>query len=104
MSCNKGYSGKEAENGDLHMIKMETIKELLFRNWTFMRALRLILGISLGYQAWQMNDAFAWIFSGFFLFQAFTNTGCAGGSCAIPTGKRNRPLTQQDQPLDKQTD
>ena len=86
------------------MLKIESIKELLFRNWSFMRVLRLILGISLGYQAYQMNDAFAWIFSGFFLFQAFSNTGCAGGSFALPTDRRSKPLTQQDQPQDKQPD
>jgi len=86
------------------MLKLESIKELLFRNWSFMRVLRLILGISLGYQAYQMNDAFAWIFSGFFLFQAFSNTGCAGGSCAIPNDRRTKPLTQPKQPLDKQRD
>lgn len=86
------------------MLKMESIKELLFRNWSFMRVLRLILGISLGYQAWQMNDAFAWIFSAFFLFQAFSNSGCAGGSCTIPTDRRSKPLTQQEEHLDKLAD
>jgi hypothetical protein len=69
------------------MLKIESIKELLFRNWSFMRVLRLTLGISLGYQAYQMNDTFAWVFSGFFLFQAFSNTGCAGGSCSLPHRK-----------------
>jgi hypothetical protein len=87
------------------MFKLESIKEILLRNWSFMRILRLILGISLGYQAYQMNDAFAWIFSGFFLFQAFSNTGCAGGNCEIPSSRRStRPLNQSNQPLDKNVD
>lgn len=53
-----------------------------------MRWLRLGLGLFVGYQALVLQDAFAGIIAGLFLFQAVTNTGCCGSSgCAIPAKK-----------------
>ncbi|MCZ8217591.1 MAG: hypothetical protein O9262_15210 [Cyclobacteriaceae bacterium] len=67
---------------------MGTITQGLLSNWHFMRWLRLILGLFIGYQAYAAHDAFAGIIAALFLFQAVTNTGCCGASgCAVPTKK-----------------
>lgn len=61
-----------------------TIQTVL-TGWHFMRWLRLGLGIFIGVQAIQFQDAFSGFIAVFFLFQAVTNTGCCGSSgCAVP--------------------
>ena len=67
---------------------METIKQILFTNWHFMRWLRLGLGIMIGVQAIQYHQTILFFLSGFLLFQAVTNTGsCGAGSCAASQRK-----------------
>ena len=69
---------------------MNTIKETLLLNWNFMRALRLVLGIFVAYQAIKTHDAFSGVIAAFFIFQAVTNTGCCGAqACSTPTRKNN---------------
>jgi hypothetical protein len=64
---------------------MDTIKDVLFTNWHFMRWLRLGLGLFMGFQAIQVYDPLAGFIAFFFLYQAATNTGCCGaGVCAVP--------------------
>ena len=66
------------------------IKQTLFRNWHFMRWLRLGLGIFIAVQAIKMQDSLSGVIAAVFLFQAFTNTGCCGaGGCGIPQIKKN---------------
>lgn len=61
--------------------------------WHFMRWLRLGLGIFIGVQAIQFQDAFSGFIAVFFLFQAVTNTGCCGSSgCTMP----QTPATSTD--------
>ncbi|HWS59723.1 MAG TPA: hypothetical protein VN182_02205 [Flavobacterium sp.] len=65
-------------------------KETLFSNWDFMRFLRLGLGIYIAIQAIETQSILSGIFSGFFIFQAVTNTGCCGSNnCAVPIKKNN---------------
>jgi hypothetical protein len=67
---------------------MGTITQGLLSNWHFMRGLRLILGLFIGYQAYAAHDTFAGIIAALFLFQAVTNTGCWGvGGCAVSPKK-----------------
>ncbi|HRE51491.1 MAG TPA: hypothetical protein PK339_08725 [Flavitalea sp.] len=66
---------------------MKTIRQNLFQNWHLMRWVRLALGAYIAYYAIGHADILSGLIAAFFLFQAFTNTGCAGGSCAVPPPK-----------------
>jgi hypothetical protein len=71
---------------------METIKEILFTNWNFVRWVRLGLGIIVGILAIQMQDGLLGLLAAFFLFQSFTNSGCcAYNSCPVPKSTDNKP-------------
>jgi hypothetical protein len=62
----------------------------LLRGWTFMRLLRLAMGVLFAIQAVQFHETLAGVVSVFFLFQAVTNTGCCGASgCVAPKGSVN---------------
>lgn len=72
------------------------IKETLFTNWSFMRILRLGLGIFFAIQAIQVHDTFAGFASIILLFQAITNTGCCGArGCAVPKNKNSSEKSQE---------
>jgi hypothetical protein len=74
---------------------MGTITHSLLNNWHFMRGLRLVLGLFVGYQAYAAHDAFAGIIAALFLFQALTNTGCCGaGGCTVPIKKSVESSTE----------
>ena len=63
---------------------METIKQMIFTNWHFMRWLRLILGGFIAVQAIQNHDMVPGLIGAFFLYQAVTNTGCCGANgCSV---------------------
>ncbi len=65
------------------------MKENLLNNWHFMRWLRLAFGLYAGFHAIQSHSALSAFISVFFLFQAFTNTGCGGsGNCELPANKK----------------
>lgn len=65
-------------------------KETFFRNWNFMRFLRLGLGIYISVQAFETLSFLSGAVAVFFLFQAITNTGCCGtNSCEVTTKKSN---------------
>jgi len=69
---------------------METIRQALFTNWHLMRWLRLGFGIIIAIQAIQNHDAVSGLIASFFLFQAFTNSGCCGaGGCEVPSVKKD---------------
>jgi hypothetical protein len=59
---------------------METFKKTLLTDWHLMRLVRLVVGVGIAVQAFQMQSALIAFFSAFFLFQAITNTGCCGAS------------------------
>ncbi|MBL7734074.1 MAG: hypothetical protein JNL51_01350 [Chitinophagaceae bacterium] len=66
---------------------MKTIRQTLFHNWHVMRWVRLGLGAYVAVYAFRHTDILSGFIAAFFLIQAFTNTGCSGGSCAIPPPK-----------------
>jgi len=61
-----------------------------------MRILRLGLGIYISVQAVENQSMTSMIFAVFFLFQAFSNTGCCGSNgCAVPIKKNNSGKTEE---------
>lgn len=54
----------------------------LLKGWHFMRILRLLFAIVFAVQAVIMKDILVGLMSGFFLYQAMTNTGCYGETCS----------------------
>ncbi|HSZ24508.1 MAG TPA: hypothetical protein VK766_02260 [Cytophagaceae bacterium] len=70
---------------------METVRQVLVTHWHFMRWLRLVVGIIILIQAFQLQSMLYGILAVFFLFQAATNSGCCGAKgCAIPSQKNDR--------------
>lgn len=71
---------------------MQTItKQSLFTNWHLMRWVALIVGIFFMIQAIRFSDIISGIAGAFFLFQAYTNSGCLiGNSCTPPTDEHNK--------------
>lgn len=75
-------------------------KESLFSDWHTMRWVSLSIGIFLAVMAVWYKDAITGLFSGFFIFQAVTNTGCmVSQSCGVPQTHpfENRP--EQDKEI-----
>lgn len=67
------------------------------RGWHFMRWLRLGLGIYFLIEALHVKDPLQGFIATFFLFQAFTNTGCSGTSeCQISSSKNNTDQCEED--------
>jgi hypothetical protein len=67
---------------------MQTLKQILFTGWNFIRWLRLIAGVVIAVQGIQLHDAVLGFIGGLFALQALTNTGCCGiGGCAVPARK-----------------
>ena len=63
----------------------------LSTNWHFLRWLRAGLGLFLTWQTIQRPDIFTGVVAAFFLFQAFTNTGCGGTSgCSVPANSNKK--------------
>ena len=54
--------------------------ESLLRDWSFIRVVRLVLGIMLIGQSFQMQSWAIGLFGGLFVFQSITNTGCCGST------------------------
>ncbi len=76
---------------------METIKQMIFTNWHFMRWLRLVLGGFIAIQAIQNHDLVPGLIGVFFLYQAITNTGCCGTkSCAVTPTKNTEEIKVRD--------
>lgn len=69
---------------------METFKKTLLSDWHLMRVVRLVIGILIAAQAFQMQSGLIAFFSAFFLFQALTNTGCCGArGCEVKPGNKD---------------
>ena len=71
-------------------------KEILFQNWSFLRLLRLGLGVYITIQAVENQSIFSGVVAVFFIFQAVTNTACCGSNgCAIPIKKNHSDATEK---------
>ncbi len=68
---------------------MHAIKQQLFSGWNLLRWVRLFIGVALVVEAFSGGNGVLAIAAGILLLQVFTNSGCAGGSCAIPKKKTN---------------
>ncbi len=62
------------------------MKQILFSNWTFLRFIRLIMGLVIVAQAVVAHDAMFGVAGFLFTIMALFNTGCcAAGSCNTVT-------------------
>lgn len=69
------------------------MKNLLLKNWDFVRTLRLLIGLGVGgYAAWA-GDYFLATLGGLFIIQALFNLSCCGsGGCSVAS--QNKTLYQ----------
>lgn len=64
------------------------MKQVILSNWTFMRALRLVLGIIIVVEAVMAKDMIFGLVGLFFSGMALFNAGCCGtGACYTPVKK-----------------
>lgn len=65
------------------------MKNLLLKNWDFVRTLRLLIGLGVGgYAAWA-GDYFLATLGGLFILQAVFNLSCCGSSgCSVASQKK----------------
>ncbi|MBC5841786.1 hypothetical protein H8R23_10250 [Flavobacterium sp. F-380] len=62
--------------------------KILFTNWNFMRAIRLILGVYIIIQSFQTQQYLMIILGVVFTVMALFSVGCCGNNaCAIPSKK-----------------
>lgn len=61
-----------------------TLRERVLTNWHLGRIVRLAIGVMLLVTGIQSKDWITGSFSLWFLYQAFTDTGCCGGSSCAP--------------------
>jgi hypothetical protein len=70
------------------------MKQMIFSNWNFMRALRLIMGIAIAVQAVMARDALFGLAGLLLTGMAVFNIGCCGtGGCSTPV-KKNTESTK----------
>lgn len=72
------------------------MKSLLITNWTFIRALRLIIGIAFLISAYMQMEIIPAFIGGIFMYQSILNVGCAGGTCYAPQVKQNTTSSIED--------
>jgi len=76
-------------------MKKSAVKNMLLGNWTFMRWLRLFLGVTIGIQAVVSHDVLSGGIAAFLLLQTAFNRGCCGmnGCETLPrTGYQEREI------------
>jgi hypothetical protein len=59
------------------------MKQRILTNWSFVRALYLILGLGIAIQAIFSREWIGIIFGGYFASMGLFGFGCAGGNCGI---------------------
>ena len=65
------------------------MKELL-TDWTWMRIIRLLLGVGVIVQGFNNGGALYFVVGGLLVLMALANAGCCGsGGCAVDTKKVN---------------
>lgn len=75
-------------------------KETLFSNWHTMRWVALFVGLFLALMAVWHQDTVTGLFSGFFIFQAVTNTGCmVSQTCGTPLAESTENSPVQDKEI-----
>ncbi len=75
---------------------MSNLMQRVTTNWHLMRIMRLGIGIMMLVMGIQSKDWALGLFSGFFLYQAITDTGCCSSAgCNTPRRGYVRPPLQQ---------
>ena len=74
---------------------METLRKTIFTGWDFMRWLRLVMGLIVAYQAFELQNGLLGILAGLFIFQALANAACCGGG-ACNTAPRKQHSDKTD--------
>jgi hypothetical protein len=69
--------------------------ELILQKWTFMRFLRLGIGVWLIVESITSHETMFMLLGGLFTAQAIFNMGCVGGNCAVPA--RRRPFSKTEE-------
>ncbi len=64
--------------------KEQLINTVIRSPWSFSRWLRLGIGLAVAYSAYRDENGLVAGFAFFLIFQALSNTGCAGGQCSVP--------------------
>jgi hypothetical protein len=57
------------------------MKQRILTNWTFTRALYLVIGISIIFQSVESQQWFGAVFGGYFAAMGLFAFGCASGNC-----------------------
>lgn len=59
------------------------MKQRILTNWTFTRALYLVIGISIIFQSVESQQWFGAVFGGYFAAMGLFAFGCASGNCSV---------------------
>lgn len=62
----------------------------VMENWSFMRILRLGMGLWLVFESMRMHETMFMLLGGMFAVQAIFNVGCMGGNCGVPASNPTR--------------
>ena len=68
----------------------QIMKERILTGWTLMRALYLVMGITLTIQAVMSHQNMLIALGVYFGAMAIFGIGCAGGRCAVPAPNKNK--------------
>jgi hypothetical protein len=72
------------------------MKEVVFKNWNFIRFFRLVIGCVILGQAIVTQDIFIGLAGIVFSTMAIFNIGCFGGTCATPSQTNQVKNPNQD--------
>ncbi|MBL7817062.1 MAG: hypothetical protein JNL70_18705 [Saprospiraceae bacterium] len=62
----------------------------ILERWSFMRILRLAMGVWLIVESLRTDETMFSILGGLFVFQALMNVSCIGGNCDVPAAVQRR--------------
>lgn len=72
------------------------MKERILTGWTFMRALYLVMGVTLIIQAIVAKQYMLVALGGYFTAMSVFGIGCAGGRCAVPPPSKKQTTYNED--------
>ncbi|MEJ6980052.1 hypothetical protein WG906_06300 [Pedobacter sp. P351] len=75
---------------------METLRKKIFIGWSFMRWLRLAMGLTVAYQAFELQNVLLGILAFLFIFQALANADCCGTSACNRAPARQKSNRTQE--------
>lgn len=66
------------------------MKDILFRNWNFVRILRLIMGVAIIVMGIQQQQTMMAVLGGLFSLLAIFNAGCTAQGCNYPPSQKRK--------------